>query len=180
MSILIAACSAAEVVETTTTTTAPAETTTTAVEQMRVLSPDFMDGDVVPIEFTCDGADVNPTLVATGYPAETTHLVVTVEDPDAPLGTWIHWVVYDIVVDGTSFTIEQDAGPIGTDGTNSWNLTGYGGPCPPPGENHRYLFKITALSEPLGLPAGADIEQVNQAMIGKLADEALLMGTYSR
>lgn len=163
--LTIAACSPTEVAETTTTTTtAPTTTTTTTDRPMSVTSPAFEPDGAIPVKFTCDGDDVNPRLEVSDLPELASYLVVVVDDPDAPLGTWVHWLEYDIPVDGTSYIIEEDSGPIGVRGVNSWNLLGYGGPCPPPGETHRYFFKVFALSGPLGLPEGADTGVVDEAI----------------
>lgn len=179
---VMAACSAAEPVASTTTSTSLAVTTTTTTIQipMAVTTPSFDDMADIPVEFTCDGANVNPELTIVGLPPSTNHLVVLVEDPDAPLGTWVHWLEYDIPVQGDNHTIAEDAGVIGIQGLNSWNLPGYGGPCPPPGETHDYLFKVFALNEPLDLPEGVDVEAVDQEMAGKTVGEAQVTGRYGR
>ena len=147
---------------------------------MTLLSPSFQDGDQIPVEFTCDGEDTNPRLDVTNMATAVEWAVLLVEDPDAPLGTWVHWVEYDIPVDGDTLTIPESSGPVGVEGVNSWNLPGYGGPCPPEGETHEYIFTVFALSEQLGLPSGVDAERVRQAMNGKIASEAQLSGIYGR
>ncbi len=135
---------------------------------------------MVPTQFTCDGADINPQLDIVGLPDETAALVLIVDDPDAPVGTWDHWVEYDIAAERGDHTIQQGSGQIGIQGVNSWNLTGYGGPCPPPDEQHRYFFTVYALSERLGLPPGIDSAGIRTAMEGKVLGEAQLMALYGR
>jgi hypothetical protein len=98
------------------------------------------------------------------------------DDPDAPVGTWDHWVAYDIPA---TAVVSEGVKALGTAGRNSWRKTGYGGPCPPFGE-HRYFFKVYALRSPLGLPPGASKKQVLEAMRGRALAEASLMGRYSR
>ena len=182
--LTLAACSGSDVEPTTTTSTTPDTTTTTTTadfaQPMSMGSPEFQPGSEVPVKFTCDGDNVNPTLEIVDLPDSTTHLTIIVDDPDAPLGTWVHWLEYDIPVDDESYTIEENSGPIGVRGVNSWNLLGYGGPCPPPGEEHRYFFKIHALDGPLDLPEGADVETVNEAMVDRQIADVELMGTFGR
>lgn len=143
---------------------------------MELRSPAFSQEGSIPPRFTCDGADVSPQLILSDVPEGTASLVVIVDDPDAPGGTWDHWVVFDLAPTGD---IPEDAGPIGTDGSNSWRRTGYGGPCPPRG-THRYYFRILALDSMLGLPSGATKEAVLTAAEGRVLAEAVLMGTYAR
>lgn len=168
-----------------TTTTAPettmTTTTTTDPGPFAVTSPEFTRGAIIPVEFTCDGIDVNPPLDIAGIPEGTQSLVILVDDPDAPLGTWDHWIEFDIPAESGSFEIPRDAGILGTSGINSWNLEGYRGPCPPEGdETHTYRFTVYALSGFLGLPAGVDGEAVRAAMEGPVIESAELTGTYSR
>jgi Raf kinase inhibitor-like YbhB/YbcL family protein len=157
----------------------PGETTSTAAVEggaMELTSPSFEPGEAIPAIFTCDGDDVSPELDLGGIPTGTTTLVLIMDDPDAPGGTWDHWVVYDI---SPVSVIPENVGPVGIEGTNSWNRTGYGGPCPPSG-THRYFFRILALDEALDLPAGADKATVLAAAQGHVLAEATLMGTYAR
>ncbi len=161
----------------TTTTT---ETTTTTLPAFDVSSPAFADGEEIPREFTCDGADVSPRLDVVGIPATAESLVVIVEDPDAALGTWYHWVEFDIARESGARDIPRDAGSIGTRGANSWNLTGYRGPCPPEGEEHRYVFKVFALDGRLDLPEGVEAPQVYTAMEDRVISTTELTGTYGR
>jgi Raf kinase inhibitor-like YbhB/YbcL family protein len=143
---------------------------------MELTSPSFGYGEKIPAVFTCDGDDVSPELDIAGTPAGTAALAIVVDDPDAPGGTWDHWIAYDIP---PVSVIPENVGSIGVDGSNSWNRTGYGGPCPPSG-THRYFFRALALDEPTGLAAGADKATVLAATDGHVLDEATLMGTYER
>lgn len=161
----------------TTTTTA---TTTTTPPPFGVSSPAFAEGEEIPREFTCDGADVSPPLHVVGIPSTAESLAVIVEDPDAPLGTWYHWVEFDIVPESGTLDIPTGAASIGTQGANSWNLTGYRGPCPPEGEEHRYVYKVFALTERLDLPEGVEAPVVYTAMEERVISTTELTGTYSR
>lgn len=164
----------------TTTTTVPPTTTTTELPAFAVSSPAFANADEIPSEYTCDGADVSPELDLVGLPLSTRAIAVIVEDPDAPLGTWYHWVEFDIPADSGSFDITRDAGQIGIQGINSWNVAGYKGPCPPEGEEHRYLFRIFALDSMLGLPEGVDANTVLSGMTEHTLEIVELTGRYGR
>ena len=163
------------------TTTVPESTTTeapptTLPTTMQLASTAFEDEGVIPERFTCDGADISPALTLTDVPTDARTLVLIMEDPDAPGGTWDHWIAYDIAVVAD---IIEDIGELGTPGTNSWGQPGYGGPCPPSGM-HRYIFTMFAVDSNLGLDSGANKVQVLDALEGKVLAEATLMGTYSR
>jgi len=164
----------------TTSTTLLPTTTTTVIPPFGVVSPAFTDGERIPAEHTCDGADVSPELNVVGLPENTESVVLAVDDPDAAVGTWHHWVEFDIVPEQRELHIERATGQLGVQAVNSWNLPGYGGPCPPAGEEHRYLYTIYALDGMLGLPAGVDAEEVYAAMEGLVIDNVHLMGVYSR
>jgi len=143
---------------------------------MDLSSPSFDHGSSIPERFTCDGDDVSPELHISGIPSDASMLVLIMDDPDAPVGTWDHWVVYDVE---PVPTIPENAGPLGVDGLNSWKETGYGGPCPPSG-THRYFFRVLALDGSLNLDRGADKGTVLAAAKGHVLAEATLMGTYAR
>lgn len=146
-----------------------------------VSSSSFTDGGSIPSQFTCDGADVNPALTIVGIPEEAVSLVVVVDDPDAPVGTWDHWVEFDIPAGAGSFDLPEDTDPLGTQAVNSWNLEGYMGPCPPEGdEAHTYHFQVYALDGLLDLPAGVDSDTVGTAMEGRVLARAEMTGTYAR
>ena len=143
----------------------------------------FAAGESIPREYTCDGDDISPPLEWTDPPPGTQSLALIGDDPDAPVGTWVHWVLYDLPAEtrGLPEDVPSDADLPGggRSGENSWRRLGYGGPCPP-GGTHRYFFKLYALDTVLGLDAGAGKKQVLTAMEGHVLAEAELMGTYSR
>ena len=126
---------------------------------MKILSPAFSQGQPIPTRFTCDGEDVSPALAFEDVPAEAKSLTLICDDPDAPVGVWDHWLLYNIPSSATG--LPQGAAPDNTlpggatHGLNSWRRIGYGGPCPPSG-THRYYFKLYALDTKLNLKAGAD------------------------
>ena len=134
--------------------------------------------------YTCDGKDISPELAWSGAPDGTKSFALICDDPDAPVGTWVHWVVYNIPSHATGLpkgvpTIKEL--PDGTrQGINDFHRIGYGGPCPPRGPAHRYFFKLYALDTKLDLPPGATKEQVLEAMKGHVLGEAQLMGKYER
>jgi Raf kinase inhibitor-like YbhB/YbcL family protein len=141
--------------------------------------PGFANGGNIPLRHTCEGEDVSPAIRWQGAPDEAQGLVLIVDDPDAPVGTWNHWLLYDIPA--TTQALAED-GSAGQSGTNDFGRTGYGGPCPPRGHGpHRYFFKIFALdTASLDLPAGASRADLDQAMRGKILAEAQYMGRYER
>lgn len=143
---------------------------------MRLSSPAFAPSERIPARHTCDGAGLSPALALEDIPEGAVCLALIMDDPDAPAGTWDHWVAYDIPVTGT---VPEGVGSLGTAGRNSWTKTGYGGPCPPSGV-HRYFFRAYALDARLGLREGAGKKQVLEAMAGHVLAEATLMGRYAR
>jgi len=147
---------------------------------MEVTSPAFGEGDLIPVRFSCDGQNISPELEIVSPAIGTITLALIVDDPDAPVGIWNHWVEYDIVVESGDQLWPEDAGRLGVQGVNSWNLSGYGGPCPPQGENHRYFFTVFALDAELLIPEGVDSDALRMAMEGHILGQAQLMGTYSR
>ena len=143
---------------------------------MRLTSTAFQPDGGIPRRFTCDGEDVSPELILHDLPEGTVSLVLVMDDPDAPAGTWDHWIAYDIP---PTTLIPEGAGDLGTAGTNSWGRPGYGGPCPPRG-THRYVFTLYALDARLGLAPGARKSMVLGALAGHVLAEATLVGRYSR
>ena len=147
-------------------------------------SPVFKNGETIPTKFTGDGADVSPPLIWGGIPPGTKSLALICDDPDAPMGTWTHWVIYDIPASHAGLpeavppkdTLEGGA----KHGMNTWPNLGYGGPSPPPGKPHRYFFKLYALKDVLGLPPGVDKRALLRAMEGKIIGQAEFYGTYGR
>lgn len=142
---------------------------------MQLTSEAFRNDTRIPTRYTCDGDDTSPPLTISDIPAGAKSLALIVEDPDAPGGTWYHWVAFDIPVIAS---IPGAVATLGTAGTNSWGRTGYGGPCPPRG-SHRYLFTLTALDTELGVAAGSDQAAVRNAMDGHVLATATLIGHYS-
>jgi Raf kinase inhibitor-like YbhB/YbcL family protein len=151
---------------------------------MRISTPDFTPGGAIPRTFTADGGDVSPALAFQDAPAGTQAFALIMDDPDAPVGLWVHWVLYDLP--GSEGGLAQNQPRSATldsgarQGKNSWSRMGWNGPDPPPGKPHRYFFKLYALSGPLGLEPGATAQKVEAAMKGKVLAEASLMGTYGR
>ena len=143
---------------------------------MRLTSSAFEHDGLIPRRYTCAGEGVSPPLSIHDIPAQTVSLVLLVDDPDAPAGTWDHWVAYDIP---PIAEIAAAVASLGTAGTNSWGRRGYDGPCPPSG-THRYYFKAYALEVVLGLAAGEDKAAVGAAMSGHVLAEASLVGRFSR
>jgi hypothetical protein len=141
-------------------------------------SPAFARGAAIPSTFTCDGQDVSPALEWNGAPASTKSFALLVDDPDAPGGTWTHWVLFDIPA-GTGRLSEGSNG-VGLEGKTSWDRAGWGGPCPPSG-THRYFFRLLALDLPtLGRGAVASRADVEAATIGHVVGRASWMGTYAK
>ncbi len=153
------------------------------VTKMKISSSAFGHEEKIPSRYTCDSQDVSPPLAWEQVPAEAKSLVLICDDPDAPMGTWVHWVFYDIPPSLAG--LPEKIAPVerpdigGVQGKNDFGRPGYGGPCPPSG-THRYFFKLYALDTVLNLPPGRTKKQVLQAMEGHVLAEAVLMGTYSR
>jgi Raf kinase inhibitor-like YbhB/YbcL family protein len=142
---------------------------------MKLISPDVRNKKIIPRKFTCDGEDINPRLVIEDVPRGTKSLALIVDDPDSPMKTWVHWVVYDIP---PVSRIDEDSIP-GTQGMNDFEKMGYGGPCPRTGTHH-YCFKLYALDTRLALKEGANKRKLEQAMQGHILDKADLVGLYKR
>ncbi len=151
---------------------------------MKLTSTAFLDGQPIPARFTCEGADVSPPLEWTEPPAGTAGFAVICEDPDAPVGIWVHWVVYGLsaaVRDLPEMSPPADTLPGGAkQGVNDFRRIGYGGPCPPPGRPHRYFFRLYALDAEPPLGPRATRAQVLRAIDGHILAECRLMGTYQR
>lgn len=148
----------------------------------QLFSTGFTDGGWISDLHTCQGADVSPSLEWSGEPSDTRSFALIMDDPDAPVGTWNHWLLYDIGAKAHSLAQGFKAGGIGLSGKNSWGKLGYGGPCPPKGHGpHRYFFRMHALDvETLGLPAGAAREDMDRALKKHVLAEAQYMGRYER
>lgn len=150
--------------------------------QIQLTSAAFAYGEKIPVRFTCEGDDVSPPLQWTGAPVETRSFALICEDPDAPRGTWLHWVLYNIP--GTAVELMQAVPtlpetPSGTrHGRNTAKDMAYAGPCPPPGKPHRYFFRLYALDIMLNLPPGASRQELEQAMDQHILGQGTLMGRY--
>ena len=134
---------------------------------MELISNDFKAGEFIPKKFTCEGADVSPQLSWTHVPPKTQSFALIMDDPDAPAGTWVHWVLYNIPGDSLGLqegtakeeTLANGATHGASWGVDTFSRVGYGGPCPPPGKPHRYFFKVYALDQKLSLPARVPVER---------------------
>lgn len=138
----------------------------------------FADGEKIPSKYTCDGEDLAPELMISDVPNGTKSLVLIVDDPDAPMGTWVHWLLYNIPPNTTK--IDNKNLPEGLkQGITDFGRIGWGGPCPPYG-THRYFFKLYALDKDLELPQGAKKPQLEAAIKGHVIEEVQLIGLYKR
>jgi Raf kinase inhibitor-like YbhB/YbcL family protein len=150
---------------------------------LSITSTAFKQGERIPSKYTCDGTDISPGLEWSDVPEGTRSFTIIADDPDAPVGTWIHWVFYNIL--GKTRTLPEAVPPDASlpdgsmQGKNSWGRPGYGGPCPP-GGTHRYFFRLYVLDALLELRSGMSEDVVLKAMKGHILAEAELMGLYSR
>ena len=151
---------------------------------IQLTSSAFNDGESIPALYTCDGEDISPPLQWSNVPAETRSLALIADDPDAPVGTWVHWVIYDIPPALSELPEAVPTAEVTPDrlkqGLNDFNRIGYGGPCPPPGKPHRYVFTIYALEIEPGLPVGATKDDLLRAMEGHTIGEGRLIGLFRR
>jgi len=151
---------------------------------MQVTSSAFVPGGDMPIAHTCDGKDVSPPLSWTEPPGGTRSFALICDDPDAPVGTWVHWVLFNLPAETRSlsekFPVDPELPTGARQGKNDFGRTGYGGPCPPPGPSHRYFFRVYALDAPLAVAAGARKADVEKAMRGHVLAQGELMGRYGR
>ncbi|MFZ1040040.1 MAG: YbhB/YbcL family Raf kinase inhibitor-like protein [Anaerolineales bacterium] len=150
---------------------------------LSVTSPAFKSGSPIPAVYTCKGDNTSPALSWTDPPSNTKSFALTMDDPDAPGGIWVHWVIYNIPASARGLQVAAPAKAQLTDdslnGVNSWGKLGYGGPCPPSG-THRYFFKLYALDTLLDLASGANKQQVLSAMQNHILAQGELMGTVSK
>lgn len=150
--------------------------------KFELTSPSFENGSPIPVDFSCKGRNVNPVLAWTEPPTGTKSFALIMDDPDAPSGIWVHWVIYDIPASARGLPEAVPADPALSDGSlqgvTSARSTGYHGPCPPSG-THRYFFKLFALDAILSLP-DADGKRLVTAMEGHILGSAELMGTFSK
>lgn len=151
---------------------------------IQMTSTAFADGESIPAKYTCDGSDVSPPLTWTNAPAATKSFMLLADDPDAPAGTWVHWVVYNLPASAASLpenvAKSQYIAGNACQGLNDFNRLGYGGPCPPAGKPHRYFFKLYALDVMPDLKPGRTKADALKAMEGRVLAQGQLMGTYQR
>jgi hypothetical protein len=149
---------------------------------IKITSPAFKEGEMIPKKYTCDGPDVSPALIWNAGPSGTRSIALVCDDPDAPRGTWVHWVIFNLPADlkGLQENIpKQDVLKNGAkQGRNDFGDIGYGGPCPP--ALHRYFFKVYVLDAMLNLQAGATKAQLLKAMEGHILGHGQLIGKYKR
>jgi len=151
--------------------------------EIKITSTAFEEEGMIPEKYTCDGIDVSPPLTWTSIPDGTKILALICDDPDAPMGTWVHWVLFNlpanIIEMPENIPPERELENGAKQGMNDFRKIGYGGPCPP-GGTHRYYFKLFALDTELNLEAGATKSQLLEAMEGHILGEGQLMGRYKR
>ena len=145
---------------------------------MELTSPVFRPGESIPQKYTCDGENISPPLAWSGMPGNTQSLSLILEDPDAPRGTFTHWIFYNLAPDRTQ--LPEGFLSEGKQGKNDFGKTGYGGPCPPPGTTHRYIFRLYALDQAINLNPGASRQQFQNAIQGHVLTQAELAGRYAR
>jgi len=162
----------------------PARVRGQQASKMEVKTTSFEPGGFIPKRFTCQGANVSPALAWSDPPAGTQRFAIIEDDPDAPSGTFVHWLVYDLP-SGSRRLPEASAGNDqmaggGQQGTNDFSRVGYSGPCPPPGSTHRYFIRLYALDVPTSLPPAATRSELDNAMKGHILAHAELMGRFKR
>lgn len=150
---------------------------------IQVMSSAFQEGGMIPADYTCDGKDISPPLSWSGIPEGAVTLALICDDPDAPLGTWVHWVLYNLPASVQELPAgvppQEKLASGAVQGKNDFRKLGYGGPCPP-GGTHRYYFKLYALDKALDLKPGATKKELLKAMEGHVLAEGQLMGRYRR
>lgn len=150
---------------------------------IKIKSPAFVPGGKIPGKYTCDGMDISPPLAWTSGPEGTKTFALICDDPDAPMGTWVHWVLFNLPADiielRENVPPERELENGAKQGMNDFRKIGYGGPCPP-GGTHRYYFKLYALDTEINLEAGATKSELLKAMEGHILAEGQLMGKYER
>lgn len=145
---------------------------------MKLTSPDFPPNTSIPSDFTCDGDNKLPTLLITGVPTSTQSLALIVDDPDSPSGNWAHWLIWNLPPDTQELSADNLPSQA-VEGKNDFGNNNYGGPCPGQGE-HRYQFKLYALSRQLTLPTGASKAELEAELTKYLLDQTLLVGKYQK
>ncbi|MES2775033.1 MAG: YbhB/YbcL family Raf kinase inhibitor-like protein [Bacteroidota bacterium] len=144
----------------------------------KLISSAFKEGKPIPVKYTCDNDNISPQLSWTGFPEKTKSFAIIMDDPDAPMGTWVHWVVYNIPATVISLDEKKNVTEINAiDGLNSWNEKGYNGPCPP-GGTHQYHFKLYALDQALTTKEAMTKDELLEAMKGHILGETTLTGLF--
>jgi Raf kinase inhibitor-like YbhB/YbcL family protein len=150
------------------------------LSSLTVTSDSFPANGAIPVDFTCDGANKSPQLTFSAPPAGTKAFAIVADDPDAPGGTFTHWIVFNVPGDVRALPEAADPAAMGgAVGTNDFNRTGYAGPCPPRGEIHHYYFRVYGLTGAIDVPAGATRGAVDSAMSGRVLAEGALVGVFS-
>ena len=145
---------------------------------MKIESSSFENNKLIPPTYTCDGKNINPPLKISEVPKNTKSMVLIIDDPDAPMGTWVHWTIWNISPDVRE--IPGGSCPQGAvEGMTDFGKPGYGGPCPPSG-THRYFFKVYALNTALNLKPSAKVEAIEKSIKGHILEQAQLIGLYKR
>jgi Raf kinase inhibitor-like YbhB/YbcL family protein len=150
---------------------------------IKVTSSAFKDGEIIPKQYTCDGNDISPPLTWSGVPQDAKSIALICDDPDAPVGIWVHWVLFNLPPTSNALPAEVSSAKVldngAKHGKNDFKRFGYGGPCPP-GGTHRYYFKVYALDSVLDLDPGITKADLMKAMQGHILAEGQLMGRYKR
>jgi Raf kinase inhibitor-like YbhB/YbcL family protein len=153
------------------------------IMDIKITSSAFAEGGMIPAKYTCDGADISPPLQWDAVPEGTKTVALISDDPDAPMGTWVHWVLFNLPPDvkelPENVPPDETLSNGATQGTSSFQKIGYGGPCPPSG-THRYFFKLYALDADLDLDSSANKARLIKAMEGHIIGKGQLMGKYKR
>jgi Raf kinase inhibitor-like YbhB/YbcL family protein len=151
---------------------------------LKLTSASFREGETIPQQFTCDGEDRSPALSWSEVPVETRSFALICDDPDAPRGTWLHWLLYCLPAEAIELQpgvpVKPELPSGARQGINDSGDLGYGGPCPPPGKLHRYFFRLFALDTGLNLAPGVNRADLETAMEGHVLASATVMGTYQR
>jgi len=180
LSLILTSCSVKE----TQDEIVSSDTEENAMATITISSTAFQERDAIPVKYTCDGQDISPALMWTEPPEQTESFALIVDDPDAPGGVFTHWVLFNIPAsihqlgEGTPTQDQLENGAL--HGKNDFGRIGYGGPCPPKGNSHRYRFSVYALDQKLNLKEGASKKQVLAAMQGHILAQGQLTGIYQR
>lgn len=144
----------------------------------KLISSVFEEGKPIPGKYTCDSSNISPPLTWSGFPEKTKNFAIIMDDPDAPMGTWVHWVIYNIPSTVTNLEEKKSVAQIkAIEGVNSWNEKGYSGPCPQDGI-HRYIFKLYALDKTLAPTEGMTKAELEEEMKGHILGETILTGLF--